>query len=257
MRAVVATKKQINIPIPAGTAKEMAVHFRLFVSFPMVIQVVEQGQCISENKMVHTAVNHVQPLSTKSACNCVRSLISMRLPVAMYVIIIMGTTISLAGNPRINANRITPSSPRSCAKGSRKAAQYANKLALPYGMFASNQISNPAGAATTAALPKTNKVRSKIERTITFPVCGRRYGGSSNVNEEGMPFRIVADSKRETKKVIPIPNTITPIRSRVESTEPPIPAVPIKNMEMIAIIVGNAPPDKRQTFAKQRMECVL
>ena len=81
MRAVVATKKQINIPIPAGTAKEMAVHFRLFVSFPMVIQVVEQGQCISENKMVHTAVNHVHPLSTKSACNCVRSLISMRLPV--------------------------------------------------------------------------------------------------------------------------------------------------------------------------------
>lgn len=39
-------------------------------------------------------------------------------------------------------------------------------------MFANNQITRPAGAATAIALPSTNKVLSKIERTKTFPICG-------------------------------------------------------------------------------------
>ena len=30
------------------------------------------------------------------------------------------------------------------------------------------------GAATATALPKTNRVRSNKERTITFPICGFR-----------------------------------------------------------------------------------
>ena len=34
-----------------------------------------------------------------------------------------GMTISLAGNPNMNAIRITPSMPNNWAKGSRKAAQ--------------------------------------------------------------------------------------------------------------------------------------
>ena len=80
MRAVVATKKQINIPIPAGTAKEMAVHFRLFVSFPMVIQVVEQGQCISEKSITLTAVTQVQPLADSSAYSSFRLSSSRMLP---------------------------------------------------------------------------------------------------------------------------------------------------------------------------------
>lgn len=32
----------------------------------------------------------------------------------------------------------------------------------------------PAGAATTTARPNTKSVRSKIERIITLPICGRR-----------------------------------------------------------------------------------
>ena len=83
IRAVPATRKQTNIPIIVGTAKEIAVHFKLFVSFPMVIQVVEHGQCIKENSIVHIAVSQVQPLLTNSVCSCVRSLISVRLPVAI------------------------------------------------------------------------------------------------------------------------------------------------------------------------------
>ena len=62
---------------------ETAVHLKLLVSFAIVIQVVEHGQCIRENNIVHTAVNQVHPLSTKSVCNCVKSLISVRLPVAI------------------------------------------------------------------------------------------------------------------------------------------------------------------------------
>ena len=41
----------------------------------------------------------------------------------MYAIMMIGMTISLAGNPRIKAIRITPSNPISCANGSKKAAQ--------------------------------------------------------------------------------------------------------------------------------------
>ena len=36
-------------------------------------------------------------------------------------------------------------------------------------MFAKIQIIRPAGAATEIALPNTNKVLSKIDRTKTFP----------------------------------------------------------------------------------------
>lgn len=88
--------------------------------------------------------------------------------------IMMGITISLAGSPRINAIRITPSIPRSLAKGSRKPEQWANRV-MPFTCtFAMTQIKRPAGAATAMALPSTNRVRSKMERTITLPIWGRR-----------------------------------------------------------------------------------
>ncbi len=111
------------MPVAVGTAKEIAVHFRLCVSFLIVKQVVEHGQCISENSMVQTAVSQVHPLLTSKVFNSFRLPSSRMLPVAMYAIMIIGTTISFAGKPRIKANRITPSSPKSCAKGSRKLEQ--------------------------------------------------------------------------------------------------------------------------------------
>ena len=40
---------------------ERAVHLALPVSLWMVMQVVEQGQCIREKSMVQTAVRQVQP----------------------------------------------------------------------------------------------------------------------------------------------------------------------------------------------------
>ena len=58
-RAAEATRKQTAMPMPVGMAMESRVHLALFVSLPMVRQVVEQGQCIREKSMVHTAVSPV------------------------------------------------------------------------------------------------------------------------------------------------------------------------------------------------------
>ena len=44
-----------------GRRTAAAVHRMLPVSFFMVRQVVEQGQCIRENRIMETAVAHVQP----------------------------------------------------------------------------------------------------------------------------------------------------------------------------------------------------
>ena len=101
----------------------------------------------------------------------------------------------------------------------------------------------PAGAATAIARLNTNSVRSNMERTITCPIWGLLYGGSSSVNDDGCPFKIVADSSLDTTNVIAIPKIITQVNRRADKIEflrPP--PVPMKNIAMIAIIVGNAPP---------------
>ena len=86
----------------------------------------------------------------------------------------IGTTISLAGNPRINAMRMIPSSPMSRPAGSRTLAQAVRSEPPPTGTLAMSQITSPAGAATATARARTNSVRSQMERTMTFPTCGRR-----------------------------------------------------------------------------------
>ena len=81
----------------------------------------------------------------------------------------------------------------------------------------------PAGAATTIALPNTNKVLSKIELIIIFPNSGFLYGGSSSINEEGVPFKIVLDKSLEITKVKNIPNNITNNTQIVEIREDILP----------------------------------
>lgn len=63
-----------------GNKNASAVHFRLPVSFLIVISVVEQGQCISENSMVLMAVTHVQPFDTNSCFISVRLSSARMLP---------------------------------------------------------------------------------------------------------------------------------------------------------------------------------
>ena len=75
------------------------------------------------------------------------------------------------------------------------------------------------------------------------------------MKEEGTPFKIVADSMRDTKKVINTPRTITQVSRMVASKLWAGPVTdPIKNMVIIAIKVGNAPPSKRQLRSIRRVD---
>ena len=111
------------IPQAVGIAAESNVHFQLPVSFLIVNMVVEQGQCIRENSIMLTAVVHVHPFAQSKVLSSFRPASSIILEFAVYAIIIIGITISFAGNPRINAISITPSSPIKRAKGSRNDSQ--------------------------------------------------------------------------------------------------------------------------------------
>ena len=142
------------------------------VSFFIVSSAVEQGQCISEKIITFTAVFTVHPFKVKSRYVSARAAVSLSVPSARYAIIIIGITVSFAGKPRIKAIRITPSSPINLPIGSSAAEQTESMLSPPIYTFAASHIISPAGAATAAALPKTNSVRSKIDRTITLPICG-------------------------------------------------------------------------------------
>ena len=163
-------------------------------------------------------------------------------PDAVYAIIAIGITISLAGKPSIKAVNITPSNPISLAKGSKKSVIYLSNETSETFIFASNHITIPAGKATTTALPSTYKVLSNIERTIVFPIFGALYGGNSNVNDDGWPLSTVLDKIFDDTKVIKIPSItvlsiiITPT---IEENAPVL--FPIKNIVIIEIIVGNLP----------------
>ena len=71
---------QQSMPHAVGMAAASAVHFQLPVSLRTVHSVVEQGQCISENSTVLTAVVHVQPLRHSSARSAAGSSRPVRLP---------------------------------------------------------------------------------------------------------------------------------------------------------------------------------
>ena len=181
------------MPIKVGIIIANSVHFILPVSFFIVKQVVEHGKWHNENISTHIAVVIVQPLLTKIDLKLSKLSYSTKLPVAIYVISIIGITISLAGNPKIKEIKITPSIPINFPKGSKNNEIWFNNDKLLIWMFANNHIKAPAGIATITARPKTNNVRSKIERIITLIIWGFRYGGNSNVNEDGTPFNKVLD----------------------------------------------------------------
>lgn len=154
----------------------------------------------------------------------------------------MGITISFAGKPKINAIIITPSSPISRPNGSRKSEQYLKSEISPIYIFAIIQIKSPAGAATAAARPNTNKVLSNTERIKTLPIRGFLYGGSSIQKVDASPFKYVFERKAESIKVSIIPSDITSVRMIAEKTEPYPPIIlPAKNIVITDIIVGKRP----------------
>ena len=54
---------------------------------------------------------------------------------------------------------------------------------------------------------------------ITFPICGLRNGGNSNIKEDGIPFNTVLDSPLDTIKVIIIPNKIIAVNMKAFNIE--------------------------------------
>ena len=92
-------------------------------------------------------------------------------------------------------------------------------------IFANSHIIIPTGAATDIALPSTNKVLSKRDLTITFPIWGFLYGGSSKIKEDGIPFSIVFESILETISVNIIPKSTI---SKTHNVETIVEAVPRK-----------------------------
>ena len=108
-------------------------------------------------------------------------------------------------------------------------------------MFARSHIISPHGAAAVQALPRTKIVLSKIERTKTLPNCGRRYGGSSRVKEEGIPLSRVCDKSLEIASVAATPSRIAPRSRSADITDENLFPAVTKNIVIIAIIVGNRP----------------
>lgn len=139
----------------------------------------------------------------------------------------------------MNAVSIVPSSPINFPGTSRKSATAARIELSPIFIFVSSHKSNPAGAATIQALPRTKIVLSSSERSKTFKICGRLYGGSSSVNADGTPFKIVTDKSFEIKRVSATPDKINNVRYKAESNEPPVPEA--KNAVITAISVPNLP----------------
>ena len=123
-----------------------------------------------------------------------------------------------------------------------KLLQILSKLVLSVVTFAINHIIIPAGIEITTARDNTKIVLSKTERTIILENCGVLNGGNSSANDDGSPFKIVLESSFETTNVITTPKTITAKRINVEVIllKNPV-AEPTKNIEIIAISVGNLP----------------
>lgn len=232
----------IIIPHIVGSTIEIKVHFLLLVSFNIVKQVVEQGQCIREKIIVQMAVFIVQPFKINTFFISIKLFICSSSPDSVYAIIAIGITISFAGKPRINAVSSTPSNPIILAKGSRKLV-ICVKIETSY-MFilARSHITIPVGNATITALPSTNKVLSNIERIMVLPILGTLYGGNSKVKDELSPFNSVFDKSFEETNVIKIPKSITKSSINTPLREEIIPVqFPIKNIDIIEIMAGNLP----------------
>lgn len=179
-------------------------------------------------------------------------------PEFIYIIIMIGITISFAGKPRMNASSITPSSPKKLPRGSKKSEQSLIIVVPLTVVFDINHISIPAGMDTTTALDSTNNVLSKTERTIIFPNCGFLNGGSSNVNEDGVPFNRVLDKMLEAINVAIIAKVIRNTKMKVDKADAPNPpANPAKNIVITAIKAGNLPLHGIKLFVMIAMSCSL
>ena len=106
------------------------------------------------------------------------------------------------------------------------------------------------------ALPNTNSVLSKIERTNTFPICGFLYGGNSNTKEDATPFKIVLDNTFDIISVMKIPNNTTNKTATADIIDD-IPSVTLPAKNIIAIVIRNGNLPLHGTNAFVRIEINL
>ena len=70
-----------------------------------------------------------------------------------------------------------------------------------------------------------------------------------------MPFNTVMDRNLDAAKVMNTPSTMKTVKSSADKKESKAPPeTPTKNMVMMAIRVGNAPPSKRQLCSIRRVD---
>lgn len=119
-------------------------------------------------------------------------------------------------------------------------------------IFAVNHIIIPAGIDIKIALPRTKTVLSSIDLIMVSSIFGFLYGGSSRVNDDGSPFKIVNESIFDISSVIKIEKIIRPSRVRADSVDDAnlFDAPETKNMEIIAIKEGNLPLQGENIFVK-------
>ena len=217
------------------------VHLKLPVSFFMVKTVVAQGQWKSVKIAVHTAVLIVQPLSIKICLIKEISGTPVKFFEDKYPIKIMGKTISFAGNPKINANRINPSRPIALPSGSSKLATKL-KSVIPFILiFAVKKIIIEAGIEDVIALPKTKIVRSKTLLTITLPICGFLNGGNSRIKGFGFPFKNVLDNSDVASSVTATLKTMNKVKIIADKKPFKVPFPITKKAVIIAVIMGKRP----------------
>ena len=121
-----------------------------------------------------------------------------------------GIISSAAGRANRNASISVPSMPAKRPMGSSRCVSRSKTLIPPISTAPDSQISAPAGAAAETARPRTKIVRSNTERTMTRPTCGIRYGGSSSVNDDGVPRRRVTERNFDISRVMPTQSRRTP-----------------------------------------------
>ncbi len=150
----------------------------------------------------------------------------------------------------MNAKRITPSSPIMRPIGSSHPDAMSRTLVPPMYVFATTHVTAPAGSATITALFRTNSVRSSRDRTIILPSCGFLYGGSSRVNAEGTPFKMVLESASEIKSVTRIPMITSPTTVAEAMRLLRLALIPPTNVAASAISAGNLPLHGTKLFVR-------
>ena len=188
---------QRRTPIAVGRSIPRNAHFALPDSLLMVRTVVLHGQWKSVKTITQSAVFHVQPACiscelTSIVCACAR------LPPEDRIITQTGSSSSFAGKLKRNAKRIAPFIPSHAPTGSSTCESFASAGRPSSAIFPSSHRSKPRRCwPRPAALPSTKRLLSRSERTITFPICGLRNGGSSSVKWDGAPLRTVFPSSKD------------------------------------------------------------